>query len=188
MGYEPRPCAWHPIFQGHITPLGDPCAIMPMSNCEVCTAYLWHAGITINLTVAATNTGNVTLKGVMIGIPDVFRPAMVCTIGFQPYNITTSSLQPGGVLTCKSTYVVRLSDLEDGDHSATMTATAPTADLSVSRDITFVSQWRPEVSIEMNSAACSSVPAKAGENGAACARTYLCTGNGGLDKCEGGCS
>jgi hypothetical protein len=110
----------------------------------------------------------VTLKGVMVDIPDVFRPTMVCTIGAQPY-IATSLLQPGAVLTCKSSYMVRLSDLEDGDHTATMTATAPTADLSVSRDITFVSQWRPEVSIEVNSAECSSVPAKAGESGA-----YIC--------------
>lgn len=106
----------------------------------------------------------------MVDIPDVFRPTMVCTIGAQPYN-TTSLLQPGAVLTCKSSYVVRLSDLEDGDHTATMTATAPSADLSVSRDVTFVGQWRPEVSIEINGAECSSVPAKAGESGPVCSST-----------------
>ena len=116
----------------------------------------------VHLNVSVTNTGNITLKGVMLDLPHIFMSTLACFIGSQPYQVNASLLQPGAVLTCGSTSAATLSDIEDGDHMVTVTATAPTVDLSVSKDVLFVARWRPEVSVEFFGAECSSIPAKAG--------------------------
>lgn len=117
------------------------------------------------LFITVTNTGNLTLKGFMVDVPEPFRQSLACVVGNTntPFNFSSTALQPLAQMVCNASLTVRQEDIEGEDHYvATVTVEAPAVDLAVEKNVTIFVQWRPEATVEVNPAECSSVPAKAG--------------------------
>ncbi len=84
-----------------------------------------NPGDTIGYTFLVTNTGNVTLTGVVVSDPLV-------TISCATFD---GSLDPGESVTCSATYVIDQDDIDAGevDNTATPTAAAPRASRPTTR-------------------------------------------------------
>src|SRR5205085_2029186 len=72
-----------------------------------------HVGQAISYTLVATNDGNVTLSGVSISDPTL--GSLVCS--------GSTTLAPGGSLTCTASYTIKQSDLDAGSVHNHATAT-----------------------------------------------------------------
>lgn len=131
----------------------------------ICQGCFPNAGEVGVLRFAVTNTGNLTVTGLTLDVPNVFMP-LNCTLGSRPYLIapaTATILSPGAVLQCNGSHTVELQDIEDGDHTVTVRAIDEGSGLNVYKDLIVRSQQRPQVTVQVQEQECSLLPAQAGE-------------------------
>ena len=73
------------------------------------------AGETVTYSMVVTNTGNVTLTGIVVDDP---------LPGLSPVNCPATTLTPGATTTCTASYDAAQSDIDNGSWSNVATATA----------------------------------------------------------------
>jgi uncharacterized repeat protein (TIGR01451 family) len=98
-------------------------------------------GVSINYTLIATNTGNVTLSGVAI------TDAKVGTLTCSPAQ--PASLVPGAAMTCSSPYVTLQSDIDNGNvkNNASAAGTFANTTVTANASVTVIANQSPGLTL-----------------------------------------
>ena len=105
-----------------------------------------QVGDVLDYTVTFTNTGNVTLTGVVVSDDMVD----VTLANWQCSPVTPASVAPGGKVTCTGSYTIKQADLDKGSVLNTACALA-TGLAEKCDDLTITGQKNPAFSIEKTS-------------------------------------